>query len=95
MLGYRLAPVVLALDPVHAFGAAGVGRKYTLACWADGDADLDAALDRIARSEPGWGGQPRIKGSPLRAPSRLAPDEVLQALEIALPRARRPKVAET
>lgn len=84
-LGYRLAPVVVALNPAHRFADGVQGRKYTLARWAEGDADLDAALARIAPMESGWGGQRGIKGSPQDRSSRLVLERVVAAVRATLP----------
>lgn len=76
-LGYHLAPVVVAVNPVFRFSDGLSGRKYTIACWSDADANLDPALSAILRLESGWGGQKRIKGSPQRHPSKLDIDTVV------------------
>jgi hypothetical protein len=70
-VGYRLAPVVVALNPWFAFPGGAIGPKYTVAQYAPGYADLDAALAVLLELEPGWGGSRTIKGSPQGHPSRL------------------------
>lgn len=87
LLGYRLAPVVAALDPLFEFPSGEVGRKYTVARWAEGDADLNLFAARIAPLEAGWGGQAGIKGSPQFAPSRLTMERIVQELDADLLRA--------
>jgi len=84
-LAYRLAPVVTALNPDHRFAEGESGAKYTIACWAEGDADFDVAAARLAALEPGWGGQRRIRGSPQDQPSALLLETVVQAVAASLP----------
>lgn len=92
-LGYRLAPVVVALNPAFRFPGGAEGCKYTVARYAPGHADLDAAAAALARREPGWGGQAGIKGSPQDRGSRLALDEVIAVAGAAA--ARRTGEGET
>jgi len=91
-LAYRLAPVVVALNPAYSFPRGTRGRKYTVARWAEGDADLDLAAASLAVQEPGWGGQRGIKGSPQERPSRLLLEYVIEATEAGLPLARKRKI---
>jgi len=84
-LGYRLAPVVVALNPAHRFADGARGRKFTLARWAEGDADLDSAVGNLASDESGWGGQRGIKGSPQDRPSQLDLSKVVAAVRSSLP----------
>ena len=85
-LAYRLAPVIVALNPVFAFPDEIFGRKYTIAAWADAAADLGRSLECLSPLEPGWGGQARIKGSPQAAPSRLPLHKVIYCVEQSLPK---------
>lgn len=84
-LGYRLAPVVVALNPAHRFADEARGRKFTLARWAEGDADLDSAIGKLAPGESGWGGQRGIKGSPQDRASQLDLSRVVAAVRSSLP----------
>lgn len=84
-LGYCLAPVVVALNPAFQFHFGEAGRKYTLARWAEGDADLDHAVALISKLESGWGGQRGIKGSSQRGPSRLPMERIVKAVAAVLP----------
>ena len=59
-LGYRVAPVVVGLDPGDAMRL----RRIVLAQWREGHADLRRALDLLNDEEPGWGGSPTLIGSP-------------------------------
>ena len=83
-VGYRLAPVVVALNPRFTFPCGAVGRKYTIAQFAPGYADLDAALAAIQGLEEGWGGSHTIKGSPQGHPSRLDRATVAHAVASCL-----------
>ncbi len=83
-LGYRLAPVVVALNPGFQFPG-GLGPKYTIAVWPGLEADLNRAAEMLNRREPGWGGQHAIKGSPQDRPSRLGLTEVVDCVAAVLP----------
>jgi hypothetical protein len=83
-LGYRLAPIVVALNPVFAFPSGHAGRKFTIARWGEGDGDLDRVVARLSALEPGWGGQRGIKGSPQSHPSELSLARVLCVTRSAL-----------
>ncbi|WP_298572019.1 hypothetical protein [uncultured Aliiroseovarius sp.] len=82
---YRLAPVIVALNPAYRFASGERGRKFTIARWADGDADLGIASQYLARLENGWGGQSGIKGSPQTTPSILSLGEVVKCVCKGLP----------
>ena len=92
-LGYRLAPVVVALNPDFRFANGKAGRKFTVARYAPRHANLDAAATELARHEPGWGGQAGIKGSPQDRGSELALDMVVAIVGAALP--QEPRKVET
>jgi len=84
-LGYRLAPVVVALNPSQCFPGRKVGPKFTVARWGEGDCDLHAVGQRLGELEPGWGGQAGIKGSPQTAPSHLKLEKVVDLVATGLP----------
>ena len=84
---YRLAPVVAALNPNFRFASGERGRKFTIARWDETHADLDIVAKHLAQLEEGWGGQPGIKGSPQRHPSRLDLEQVIECLSYGLPNA--------
>ncbi len=88
-LGYRLAPVVLALNPAWTFPDGAQGRKYTLARWAEGDCDLDRVLAALEVLETGWGGQRGIKGSPQTRASGIPIEAVIAAMVSGLPNYRK------
>ena len=87
---YRLAPVVVALNPEFKFPSGKRGKKFTIARWDETHAELDIVAKHIARLEDGWGGQPGIKGSPQAHPSELEIEQVIECLSHGLPNA--PKV---
>lgn len=75
-LGYRLAPIVISLNPGHRFCDGTRGRKYTIAQYQAGHLDLHAVAVKLLRHEAGWGGSATIKGSPQDRPSGLSLDHV-------------------
>lgn len=89
-LGYRLAPVVVALNPEFGFSGGTAGRKYTIARWSAADLDLTTALAELLAIEPGWGGQAGIIGSPQGHPSRLPPEKVVATVSAMLYNCRAP-----
>ena len=74
-LGYRLAPVVLAVSESPA-----PWRKITVAQWRTGHVDLVRAARLLSLNEPGWGGAPGIVGSPQGRPCRSTIPDVLAVL---------------
>ena len=82
---YRFAPVIVALNPAFRFPSGERGKKYTIARWDEGDADLTVTAHHLARFESGWGGQPGIKGSPQAHPSRLDLKKIVDCLRRGLP----------
>lgn len=83
-LGYRLAPVVIALNPAFRFPNDKTGPKFTIARFAPEHANLDAAVAAIEHLEQGWGGQAGIKGSPQNGGSQLALDQVVEIVAKSL-----------
>lgn len=82
-VGYRLAPIVVALNPAFEFPSGHAGRKFTIARWAERHGDLDRVVSRLSALEPGWGGQRGIKGSPQSRGSELSLCQVLRATRAA------------
>lgn len=76
-LGYRLAPVVVALGDVGGL------RKIAIAQHDAGHVDLAAVAARLNRAEPGWGGSPTIIGSPQGVAAQTSLDACLAALDAA------------
>ena len=63
-LGYRLAPVVVAVDGSAGGDPPAPWRRMTVAQWQAGHVDLMRAAALLGCDEPGWGGAPGIIGSP-------------------------------
>ncbi len=80
MLGYRLAPVVLAEDPRFVFAGGPPHRKYTICAYQAQWCDMKAVLAELAELEAGWGGSATIIGSPQGAHSKLEPKQILKIL---------------
>lgn len=59
-LGYRLAPIVIGVDP----GDSAAPRRIVIAQWQPGHLDLGRVLAQLTADEPGWGGSPTLIGSP-------------------------------
>lgn len=70
-LGYRIAPVVVTLNPHFVFPDGSTGRKYTIAQYQIGAVDLSRVAATLSELEPGWSGQMTIVGSPQGQASRL------------------------
>lgn len=81
MVGYSLAPVVVALNPAFRLGGGEAHRKFTICAFAARFADIKSALAKLATLEPGWGGSPTIGGSPQGVSSTLTIDQVVAAVE--------------
>ena len=75
-LGYRLAPIVVALNPEHRLAGGPPIRKFTVAQYAASFVDLRKAAAELSTLEPGWGGSPSIIGSPQGISSTLSLEQV-------------------
>lgn len=65
MVGYCLAPVVIAINPEFRFRPdMEPVRKVTICAWSNRYADIPACLKELNMIEPGWGGAGNIGGSP-------------------------------
>ena len=81
MVGYSLAPVVVALNPSFKLGVGEPHRKFTVCAFeAARFADIKAALAELAGLEPGWGGSPTIGGSPQGVSSTLTVEQVVEVV---------------
>jgi hypothetical protein len=80
-IGYRLAPVVVAVNPEFRFQGSEPHRKITVCQFREGHLDLKEVLDKLAAKEPGWGGSPTIGGSPQGVSSSLDIEEIVKAVE--------------
>lgn len=79
-LGYRLAPVVIAVDGSSRGDPPAPWRKLTIAQWRVGYVDLMRAVRLLSVAEPGWGGAPGIVGSPQGRPCHSTIPDVLAVL---------------
>ncbi len=85
-LGYELAPVVLAKNPVMPIDfkdpSKGTYTKYTI-CRYDNNipCDIPAILNELGSLERGWGGRGDIIGSPQGISSTLTSDTILSIIQ--------------
>lgn len=84
MVGYSLAPIVVALNPAFRLGAGEPHRKFTVAQYQLGYVDLKASITELAVLESGWGGSPTICGSPQGVGSALTTHEVVKVVSYHL-----------
>lgn len=80
-IGYRKAPIVIALNPKFQLAGGEPHKKYTIAQFAAGYADLKSALEELKAKEEGWGGSPTIIGSPQGVSSKLSMEEVFEIVK--------------
>lgn len=82
MVGYALAPVVVALNPTFKAGPGEPYKKFTICAFeANKFANIQAAIAELAELEAGWGGSPTIGGSPQGVSSTLTIDQVVAVVE--------------
>lgn len=77
MIGYCLAPIVIALNPEFRIGAGEPHRKFTICQFQAGHLDLGKIAADLSEIELGWGGSPTIIGSPQGTNSSLTIEQVL------------------
>jgi hypothetical protein len=84
-LGYRLAPVVVAINDQFTINGGEPHRKVTICQWQEGYINLEAvaaALDAKAEGiKVGWGGSRTIIGSPQGVDTQVSEAEILAAIE--------------
>lgn len=78
MVGYALAPVVVAKNPKFRFAGGPEHVKFTVCQHEFGHCDLKGALTKLQKLEDGWGGSPTIIGSPQGVGSKLTLDQVTE-----------------
>lgn len=83
-IGYTKNPVVLAVNPMMPNNDGSTYRKLTVCQHGNGYADMDAILAEMQKVEPGCGGQPNIKGSPMNTDSKLDLDTMLDVVKKSL-----------
>ena len=81
MVGYMLAPVVVALNPEFRVSGGEPHKKFTVGVFEAGKfADIKSALSELSTLEAGWGGSPTIGGSPQGVSSTLTIDQVVEVV---------------
>lgn len=75
-IGYRLSPVVIALNPEFRFQGGEPSRKFTVCQFKTGYVNLGKIASELANLEKGWGGSPTIIGSPQGSSSVLTVEQV-------------------
>ncbi len=78
MVGYSLAPVVVALNREFSFQGGPKHSKFTVSQYEAGYLDLKAAFTELSALEAGWGGSPTIGGSPQGINSTLKIEQVVE-----------------
>ena len=81
LIGYSLAPVVVAFNPSFKQHDGDPYRKFTICTYEPKFADIGAALAELSELEPGWGGSPTIGGSPQGVSSELSKEQVVSIVE--------------
>lgn len=80
MVGYAMAPVVVALNPAFKLGGGEPHLKFTVCQFQAGYVDLKQVFAELSQQEPGWGGSPTIGGSPQGVSSVLTMEEVVSVV---------------
>lgn len=86
--GYRVAPIVIAINEAFAMRGEPPHRKYTVARWNSTHVPMNWAgmLEELNQLEPGWAGSgDSICGSPQGTASTLSLSEVIGIVERHLP----------
>lgn len=77
--GYKLAPIVVAVNDAFSMRGEPAHKKYTIARWnAQVPAEWENILQELNWLEPGWGGSSSICGSPQGIGSDLTLDQVVE-----------------
>lgn len=80
-VGFSLAPVVIALNPIFQQEKGTPYKKFTISTYAPKYADIQAALAELSVLEPGWGGSVMIGGSPQGVSSQLTMEQVVEVVK--------------
>jgi hypothetical protein len=80
MIGYSVAPVVIALNPSFSFNGGAPIRKFTICQFTDKYMDMKKALAELSTLEAGWGGSPTIGGSPQGISSILTIEQIVEVV---------------
>lgn len=81
IVGYSLAPVVVARNPAFKLGGGEAHVKFTVCAFEPKFADIKSALAELSMIEVGWGGSPTIGGSPQGVSSQLTIEQVIAVVE--------------
>lgn len=81
MVGYSLAPVVIAYNAEFKQGPGEAYKKYTICQFENKFVDLAAVREELDELEPGWGGSPTIIGSPQGISSQLKIEDIAVIVE--------------
>ena len=79
-IGYKYAPVTIALNPSYRFGIDDsriYGKKWIIAQQTNGFVNMSEILEELSNIESGWGGSPSIIGSPQDRPSKILKDDII------------------
>ena len=79
-LGYRLAPIVVAVNPSFGVGGGPTYRKITIAQYEPRWVNLSKVLSDLTVKESGWGGSKTIIGSPQGIDCRSSLQECIDAV---------------
>lgn len=81
MIGYSIAPVVIAINPEFMFQGGEPHRKITICQYQNGYLDLKKVADSLNLIEPGWGGSTTIIGSPQGKGSVISVAQLWDAIQ--------------
>ena len=84
MIGYSLAPVVVALNPAFKLGGGEPHRKFTVCAYEQRLVNMKAIFAELSELEAGWGGSTTIGGSPQGVSSTLTIEQVVEVVECHL-----------
>lgn len=83
-LGYRFAPVVVALNPSYRFGLEEsrlYGKRWVVGQLNNSYVNIQLLLRTLRERESGWGGSTTIIGSPQTHPSRIPKEELIDLVK--------------
>lgn len=84
-VGYSLAPIVVAINPMMKLGPQGVPfRKVSICQHEAGYVDLIAVKTALAQKEQNWGGSPTFIGSPQGQDCTIKSETILEIVKTNL-----------
>lgn len=82
MVGYCLAPIVVAINPEFKFRPDMPPiRKITICTWSSRYADIPACLAELKQIESGWGGSGNIGGSPQGVDCQIKTQNIVEIIK--------------